>query len=156
MCPDILGGTTSRSAVFVGEALHGITEVPEQVPSVGDLNSSGRTLPNPVGISASPITGDDLHARMLAQPGGHRCGFPIRQQIDDIVRLEIHHHRAVAAAPPPGPVVDSQNPRGWSGCLAEGVGQRQTDQRVRAGRDREPTRKARTGLATERQCQVSL
>jgi len=75
--PDLLGGTTRRGIMLVGEALDGITEIPEQVPSVGDLDSGGCTLADPVGIGASPITGDDLHARMPAQPGGHCCGFPI-------------------------------------------------------------------------------
>ena len=79
MRPDLLSGTSSRGAVLVGEALHSVPEVPEQVPSVGDLDSIRRTLPDPIGISASPITGDDLHARMFTQPGGHRCGFPIGQ-----------------------------------------------------------------------------
>ena len=106
MRPDLLSGTASRGAVLVGKALHSVTEVPKQVPTVGDLDSIRRTPPDPIGISASPITRDDLHARTFAQPGGHRCGFPIGQEIDDFVRLEIHHHRAVAAAPLPSPVVD--------------------------------------------------
>ena len=156
MRPDLLGSTTRRGAVLVGEALHGVTEVAEQVPSVGDLDSIRRTLPDPVGIGARPITGDDLHARMLAQPRRDGCGFPIGQEIDDGVRLEIHHHRAVAVAPPPRPIVDSENPRGRSGCLAASTSQCRADQRVRADRDREPIRKARTSLTAKRQRQVSL
>ena len=156
MRPDLLGGTTRRGTMPVGEALHGITEVPEQMPSVSDLNSGGRTLPDTVGIGASPITGDDLHARMPAQPRGDGCGLPIGQEIDEGVRLEIHHHRAVAVPRLQAPVVDAQNPRGRSGCLTERMGQRQTDQRVPAGRDCEPARKARTSLTSKRQCQMSL
>jgi hypothetical protein len=156
MRPDLLGSTTGCGAVLVDEALHGVTKVAEQVPSVGDLNGIRRTLPDPVGISARPITGNDLHARMLAQPGGDGCGFPIGQEIDDGVRLKIHHHRAVASAPLPRPVVDPENPRGRSGCLAASTRQCRANERVRAGRNREPIRKARTSLTAERQRQVSL
>ncbi len=119
MRPDLLGGATRRGTVLVGKGLHGVTKVPEQMPSIGDLDRSGRTLTDPVGISASAIASNDLDAGMAVQPACHRCGFPIGQEIDDRVRLKIHHHRAVAMTPPPSPIVNPQNPRGRSGCLAE-------------------------------------
>jgi hypothetical protein len=48
MRPDLLGGPTGHGAVLVGKGLHGVTEVAEQMPSVGDLDRGGRTLTDPI------------------------------------------------------------------------------------------------------------
>jgi hypothetical protein len=58
--------------MLVGKALNGVAAIPEQMPSIDDLYGGGCTLPDPVGISASAITGDDLDARATAQPGCDR------------------------------------------------------------------------------------
>jgi len=58
----MLDSAIRRCAVLIGEALHCIAEIAEQVPSVGDLDGVGRTLTNAVGISASTVSGDDLDA----------------------------------------------------------------------------------------------
>jgi hypothetical protein len=65
-------------AVPVGEGLHGVTKVAEQMPSVRHLHCIRCPLTNAVGISASTITGDDLDTGMSAQPlSDCRC-FAIR------------------------------------------------------------------------------
>ena len=119
MSPDLLCRATSRGAVRVGKALHGVAKVPQQMPLIGDLDRRWRTLSNPVRVGASAITGDNLHARTAAPPACDRCSLPIGQEIDDVIGFEIHHHRAVAATPPPCPIVNPQNPRGRSGFIAE-------------------------------------
>ena len=59
--------------------------------------------------------------RAIEQNWALEAGFVdlATHEIDDDVRLEIHHHCAVAGTPPPRPIVDHQNPRSRSGCLAE-------------------------------------
>ena len=105
----MLGGTTGGGAVPVCDALHGVPEVAEQMPSIGDLDSVWRALPNPVGISASTITGDDLDAGMTAQPVCNCRRFAVGQQIDDGVLLEVNQYRAVAATTQLSPVVDPKH-----------------------------------------------
>ena len=75
MRPDLLGGATSRGAVFIDEALHGVAEVPEQMPSIGDLNRGWHALPNPVGIRATISTPGRLRsqaATVAASRSGRR------------------------------------------------------------------------------------
>ena len=115
---DMLGGANGGGTMPVGELLYGVAEVAEQMPSICHLDSVRRALTDPVGIRASTITGDDLDARMTAQPPTDCRRFAVRQQIDDLVRLQVHQHRAVAATPPPSPVVDPKNPGSRLACFS--------------------------------------
>ena len=112
----MLGGANGGGCVPVGEVLDGVAEVAEQMPSIGHLGGVRRALTDSVGICASTIAGDDLDTGTITQPPTDCRCFAVRQQIDDLVRLHVHQHRAVAVTPPPCPVVDPKNPRsclGW-------------------------------------------
>ena len=116
MRPDMLGGTNGGGRVPVCEVLDSVAEVAEQMPSIGHLNGVGRALTNSVGIRASTITGDDLDTGAITQPPTDCRCFTVRQQIDDLVRLQVHQYRAVAVTPPPGPVVNPKNPGSRLAC----------------------------------------
>ena len=76
------------------------------------------TLPNTFSMGTRPIAGDDLHARMLAQPRRQSGGLPIGQ-INDIVALKVHQRGAVVMASAPGPVIHSTpNSRNVAGGMA--------------------------------------
>lgn len=111
MRPDMLGSATGGGIVLIAETPHGITEISEQMPSVGHLNSIRCALANAIGISTSTITGDDLNAGTIAQPCGECRRFAVRQEIDDLIRLQVHQYRAVAVPASPCPIVHSENTR---------------------------------------------
>ncbi|GAA4579376.1 hypothetical protein GCM10023176_56930 [Micromonospora coerulea] len=52
-------------------------EVVPQMPPVGHLDSLGRTGAGALGVGVGAISADDLHGRMLCQPGGEGGRFPI-------------------------------------------------------------------------------
>ena len=56
--------------VTVGDGMDGVTQIPQQVPAVGDLDGIGRTLARAVGVDAGPVSGDDLDAGVGPQPRG--------------------------------------------------------------------------------------
>ena len=143
-------------AVLLDQRADGLSEVGPQVPAGRHLDRAGRTLPNTFRIGTRPIPGDDLHARMLAQPVRQGGGLPVGQQVDDIVALEIHQRGAVVMAPAPGPVIHSQHPRRrrWHGTSASGTGDPQ--QGVRADRHGEALRQACSSLTAERQASTAL
>jgi hypothetical protein len=67
----------------VSEAAH------HQVKAVGDLNGVWGALRGAVGKRTSPITCDDLHARMSLQPGREGRGAGIGKQLERLVGAEI-------------------------------------------------------------------
>ena len=112
----MLGGANRGGSVSVGDVLDGVAEIAEQMPSIGHLDGVRRALPDSVGVRAGTITGDDLDTGTIMQPPTDGRCLPVRQQIDDLVRFQVHQYRAIAATPPPGPVVDPENPGscwGW-------------------------------------------
>lgn len=145
-----IGRATRCCAKPIGESLDRISEIAEQVPTISDLNNARRALANAVGINAGSITRDNLDTRVIAQPSGHRRGVAVRQEINHLIRLQVHEHRAVTMAAPPCPVVDSKNP-GRFGCLRWQVRRHQAQQRVRAGRNRKTGSQPGSGFAAERE-----
>lgn len=111
MGSDVLSRTTSGGIVPITQGLDSLSKVAEQVPSIGDLDSSRCALTNAVSVSAGTIASDNLHARAITQPVGDGGGLTIGQKIDDFVRLKVHEHGAVAPTPPPGPVINAQDAR---------------------------------------------
>lgn len=103
--------TDDCRVVLVSQSLHGNAEITKQVPTVGDLNGIGCALSYPVSICTRTITGNDLDTRMLLQPSTNRRGLTVRQQIDDVVTLEVDQNRAVAVTASPGPIINSENAR---------------------------------------------
>jgi hypothetical protein len=110
----LLGRTTSSGIVPVTEGLNSLSEVAQQVPSVGDLNGRWGALADAIGIGARPIASDNFDARAIAQPICDARGLTVRQEIDHLVCLKVHKHRAVAAAASPRPVVNAEHTRRWN------------------------------------------
>jgi hypothetical protein len=133
---------------------HRSAEVAEQMPPVGDLDGRGCSHPNPIGISASPVAGDDPDPGMCPQPGGHGLGPTIRQQLDRSPPLEVADDRAVSMTPPPCPIIDSDDARlRWAdrrGCPD------QAEQRIPAGRHGQPAGQACARLTAHAEADMPL
>ena len=117
MGDDVLGSATRPCIVLIVESLRGIAKITEQVPPVRDLDSIGRALTSAVSIGASTVPGDDLNPGPTAQALGNCCCFPVKQQIDHLILLQVPQHRAVAVPALPGPIIDSQHPESRWRCL---------------------------------------
>lgn len=127
-----------------------IAQIAQQMPAVRDLDRRWRA----VGVSPRAVTGDDLDTRVRPEPSGQGLGLPIRQQVDDLVALEIDQGGAVAVAAPERPVVDAQHP-GWR-SNHRGLAHHQAQQRVRADRHGEPLGQPSAGLAAGDQADLTL
>ena len=84
---------------------HRLAEVAEQVPSVRHPYSVRRSLSRALRIGASPVAGDDLHARMALQPIRQGAQGAARQQVDRSISLQVQQNGAVPTASAPSPVV---------------------------------------------------
>ena len=104
-----------------------------------------RTETSSFGIAAGAVTGDDLYAGMISQPGGNGLGVAIGQQVDGPVALQIDDDGAVAPAAAPGPVVDANDPGWW--CRLDRGRSDQPQQRVAADRHGKACGQAGAGLA---------
>lgn len=82
--------------VPVDNSPDGLTEVAQQVPASGHLNCVRRTLPDAVGIGTRPVPRDDLDPGVLAKPRCEGFGLAIRQQVHDLVALEIDESGVIA------------------------------------------------------------
>ncbi len=101
MGSDVLSRTTSGGIVPITQGLDSLSKVAEQVPSIGDLDSSRCALTNAVSVSAGTIASDNLRARAIPQPVSDGRGLAIGQEIDHLVCLKVQEHRSVAAAASP-------------------------------------------------------
>ena len=124
---------------------HGIVEVAQEMPPIADLDGIRSAGSDAVGIAAGAITGNDLSAGMILQPGRDRVTLAVGQQVDRPVALQIDDDRAVALAPPPGPVIDADDAR--RRCWFNRHGPDQAQQRVAADRHGEPVGQAGAALA---------
>ena len=93
----------------------GFAEILHEMKAINHLHRLRCPPTNAVRIAVTPITADDGDRRMLSQPGRHRRGRALRQQVHDAMCREIDQHRALAVAPPPGPLVDADRLEGWRG-----------------------------------------
>ena len=66
----------------VKDARQGVAEIAQKMPPIGNLDRFRSAGPNPVGIAASLIPGDDLDAGMRLQPRLDSPGPAVTQQID--------------------------------------------------------------------------
>ena len=72
-----------------------VAQIAGQVPAIGNLDRTRRTLLRPLGKRIGAITRDDRHAWVVLEPCGKlRCGV-IRQQIHHLMALKIDNNRAV-------------------------------------------------------------
>src|SRR5262245_51119671 len=90
------------------------------MPAVGDLEGLGRAGVGSLGVSSGAVAGDDLDARMFAEPFLDGRGFAVGQQVDDPSAFQIDDYRAVTLSLAEGPVVDADVARRW-GRLVRGV-----------------------------------
>ncbi len=74
---DLLRGATSSGIVPVPKSLNRFAEIAQEVPSIGDLDSTRGTLTNAGGIGTRTIAGNDLDTRAIAQPGSDGGGLTI-------------------------------------------------------------------------------
>lgn len=84
----LLRGDASLAAADGGmmathDGAHGLAEIAQQMPAIGDVDGPGCTASGAVGIDVGPVAGDHLHAGVTAQPFGEGAGVPIGQEIDD-------------------------------------------------------------------------
>jgi hypothetical protein len=119
--------------VTTHSGLNGLTKVAQQMPPVGDLDSSRCTLSDPVRLGPGPIAGDNLNPGMLTQPLSEAVGLAIRQQVDHRMAFQIDQNGAIPATPAPRPVINRQDTRnGRPVSLAVGSAH-QPQQRIGAG-----------------------
>lgn len=119
----------------------GFAEVVEQVPSISDLDRVGRAGARTVGVGAGPVSADDLHLGMVAEPLGQRVGVAARQDLDRTVGGHVDQHRAVHVPTSEREIVDAQHryrADDWLRHRAE-----QTEQGVSTGRH--PQRRGEPG-----------
>src|SRR5260370_23395147 len=124
-----------------------LTHVAQQVPPIGDLDGSWCGLPSGFRIDPSTVSTDDLRTRVLSKPGGYGLGLAIRQQVDDLLRLQIAQNGSIAVTFSPGPVVDAKHARslGWSGSHPPAY---LTQQSRTTPRQSKTTRQASAGLSS--------
>ena len=111
----LFGGAPDRRVVAVDHGADRLAEVAQQMPSISDLDRIWRTLPHAVGVGAGPVTGNDLDAGMLTQPGGQGLRLPIGQQVDSCVAFQVDQDGPVAVAAAPGPVIDGDHAWQYAG-----------------------------------------
>jgi hypothetical protein len=108
---DLLGNPANLDVLTIDDGSNGITEIAQQVPTVSDLNRVRRPLADTVGVGAGAVARDDLDTGVLAEPGGQRFRLPIRQQVHNLIALQIDQNGSVAMATTPSPIIDRKHPR---------------------------------------------
>jgi len=151
----VLRGAPGSGTVPITKGLNGLSKVPEQVPSIGDLHGPWSALTNPVGIGSGTIAGDDLDARPITQPSGNGGSFAIWQEIDHLVRLEVYQHCAVASPASPCPIIDAEHARHWLD-LSGTAARRETQKGIRTRRSRDARGQSRSGFAAESKPELML
>jgi hypothetical protein len=78
--------------------------------AIGNLDGLRRRLPGALSKRPAAIATDDLDAgpAMSPQPPGERGRFPVRQEIDHPMRLQVHQDGAIPRAASKREVVDSK------------------------------------------------
>jgi hypothetical protein len=89
------------------------------VKAVSDLDRVRGTVPEALGIGPGPVPAHDLHAGMLAQPGGQRAGLTAGQHVDGPAGAHVDQDGVVGLAPADREIVaghvDVPGPRGPAG-----------------------------------------
>jgi hypothetical protein len=109
---DLLGCGPQRSRLLIQQPLQEVTKIAQQVPTIGHLNGVGSALGGPVGVKASTISADDLNPRMCLEPGRQSRSAALRQQIHEVVLLQIDQDRAIGLAFVFRPIIDPKHTRG--------------------------------------------
>jgi hypothetical protein len=107
------------------QLIEGLAGVLDEVVPVGHLDRLRRPLAGSIRERARPIPYEHLHVGMHPQPGHDRLSFMAIQQIDGLVRFEVHQDRAVAVAPRQREFVDPQHVRDHHWCSRRAAQQAQ-------------------------------
>jgi hypothetical protein len=142
--------------VTANNGLNGVAKIAQQMPPITHLNRVRSSLTDAVRVGAGSIAGNNLNPGMLTQPLSEAVSLPIRQQVDHCIAFQIDQNGPISAAPAPGPVINRQDT--WNGRpVSASVGSpHQPQQRIGAGRHGQPLGQTRTGLATQRQSEMTL
>ena len=107
---DVLCGDENRPAMPASGVAQRVTEIAQQVPAVGDLDSARSAATGTISVGTGPIAGDDLDTGIALEPCLDAAGMAIRQQVDNLVTLEIADDRSIALTAAPRPVVYTDDP----------------------------------------------
>ena len=135
------------------EPLQGVAQVLHQMKAVDDLDRLWGAVPDPFSIEPTPITADDLDARVRLQPVRDRGGRALREQIDHSMPFEITNHGAEASASPPRPFLQPYH----SGSRKRRGGRtmNETQNRPATPREAQHLRESRTGAAANGEAHVA-
>jgi hypothetical protein len=84
-------------------------EITQEVKAVRDLGRLRCPFGGPARILRRAITGNHFDAWMVAQPGRHRLGCALRQEIDRPLLFEIHQDCAIDAALAERKIIDPEH-----------------------------------------------
>src|SRR3954471_12093715 len=105
---------TPEPAMRPGQpALDHLPQVQQQMPPIRDLDRPRRPERDTAGVLARAVAGDGADPAVAPKPVGQRWGAPVRQQVDNAMPLQVDENRPVGRALAQGPVVDTQDARGW-------------------------------------------
>ena len=144
----MVGRPIGSGGVLIGDVLDDITKVVQKVPAIRDLYGVGSALTDPVRVGTGAITRDDFDARMSAQPGRKRRRLTVRQQVDDLIFLQIDQDGTVMMATPPRPIVHPEYAWRARRDLAGHGGSYGPQQRIGTGWQAEPYGKPCSGFTT--------
>ena len=89
--------------------LHCLREVVPQMPTVGDLDRLRRPNTGGFGIRVGAITADHLGGRMNGEPFGDGAGFPVGENIDWTVSIQIDQNGPIPMPSPQREIVDTEH-----------------------------------------------
>ncbi|HVA90895.1 MAG TPA: hypothetical protein VNL71_13750 [Chloroflexota bacterium] len=102
-----------------------------------------------LGVSASPVAADHLHAGMVVEPTGQHLGGSVGEQVHHLVPLQIDQDRPIRASAFLGPIVHPEDLRG--GSARQGYGPHEAEQTHPAGGQPEQGGQAGAGIAAQRE-----
>lgn len=135
-----------RFAMAADRGTQGIAKVAQEMPAVRNLDSGRRPVSDGAAEDAGAITRNDLHTRVLFEPGCDCRGVAVRQQVDDLPALQVAQDGAVGQAAPLRLFVNADNAR--LGRRRQRRSGNQAQQRRTAGRHGETISKARACRTT--------
>jgi hypothetical protein len=86
------------------------TEVLQQMPSIGHLNSVRSGPACCFGVGAGTVAADYLYTWMSVQPSDDGICFPVRQKINHFTCFQITQNGSIAIPLAPRPIVDPHHP----------------------------------------------
>jgi hypothetical protein len=110
-CSAVCADLFENGLLVVQEALHRLTEVLDEVKTIGNLHGIRGTACRAININIATIPADHRDAGMPPKPCCDGVGRAIREKIDRAMLFEVTDDRAVARPFAPCPVVDAEDAR---------------------------------------------